>query len=259
MDVDKIKTELKERVAKGLNFGVEGVEEVLDPSAPNRNSLILLKSKYNDLMQLSMANTLPYEQIEIGLDKLRVQLLHLIDQLSADDLEKHEVTPDLKINTLPTRRTNFFKLVEIHFQNLDQILYQETMDNQITSQSQGREAIFQWYRIFMSRRLRDIPLSVVPARALSFFEDFDNGRFEVYFKNIKHLMAYTLASEIEQQFFLDTLRSLFTRFELAFQFYYACTELDPSFREIFQRSKLVDESLKDSLVSEEHWELLKIG
>ena len=52
---------------------------------------------------------------------------------------------------------------------------------------------------------------------------------------------------------------LFTRFELAFQFYYACTELDPSFREIFQRSKLVDESLKDSLVSEEHWELLKIG
>ena len=53
LQIQNIKTQLKERVAKGLNFGIEGVEEVLDPSAAAFNDYVLLKSKYNDLMYMT--------------------------------------------------------------------------------------------------------------------------------------------------------------------------------------------------------------
>ena len=79
---------------------------------------------------------------------------------------------------------------------------------------------------------------------------------EVYFKNIKHLLSYALESEIEQKFFLDTLRSLFSRFELAQIFYYALSEVDPGFRELVVKSKLMDDSIKDILIVQEHYETL---
>ena len=53
MDVTPIKKELKGRVAKGLNFGVEAVDEVLQADSELYNQFILLKSQYNDLMYLS--------------------------------------------------------------------------------------------------------------------------------------------------------------------------------------------------------------
>ena len=62
-----IQSDLKNRIAKGLNFGIEAVEEVLDPTSSIYNDFVLLQSKYNDLMYISSMNTLPYEQIEIGM------------------------------------------------------------------------------------------------------------------------------------------------------------------------------------------------
>ena len=79
---------------------------------------------------------------------------------------------------------------------------------------------------------------------------------EVYFKNVKHLLSYILDSEIEQQFFLNTLRSLFSRFELAFTFYYALSEVDPEFRKILKNSRMVDEALRKVLIRENHFEQL---
>jgi hypothetical protein len=104
MDIQRIQTELKDRVAKGLNFGIEATEEVLRPSSPVYNDFILLKSKYNDLMHVSAMNTLPYEQIELGLDRLRNNLLRIIDQLEEGVMERQEVSADLKVQSLPTRR-----------------------------------------------------------------------------------------------------------------------------------------------------------
>ena len=53
MDLDNVKEELKSRIAKGLNFGVEAVEEVLQSDSDLYNPFILLKSKYNDLLYKS--------------------------------------------------------------------------------------------------------------------------------------------------------------------------------------------------------------
>jgi len=86
MDVAQIKLELKTRIAKGLNFGIEGFEEVVNASSNLYNDFILLKSKYNDLMYLSSMNTLPYDQIELGLNRLRSSLLGLIDHLEESNL-----------------------------------------------------------------------------------------------------------------------------------------------------------------------------
>ena len=58
MDLENVKNELKSRVAKGLNFGVEAVEEVLQSSSDLYNQFVLLKSKYNDMLYMSSLNTL---------------------------------------------------------------------------------------------------------------------------------------------------------------------------------------------------------
>ena len=125
MDIKEIKATLKSRIAKGLNFGIEAMEEILDPASGIYDDYILLQSKYNDLMYISTMNTLPYEQIEIGLDRLRSNLLGLVSRLDAGSLKKQQVDAGMKVQALPTRRTNFFKLLDIHFRNLDGIQYVE--------------------------------------------------------------------------------------------------------------------------------------
>jgi hypothetical protein len=253
MNKSKIQEEVKIRIAKGLNFGFEAVEDVLAPSAPIYNDFILLKSKYNDLMYISSMNTMPYEQIEIGMDRLRTALLQLVDRLDDDSLEKEDLQADLKIQALPTRRTNFFKLLDIHFKNLDAIQYVELSDRQ-ESRECGREAVYLHYNLHRRslRNREDVKGPEGEAVLRSYFYDYfrsETGKLEVYFKNIKHMLAYALSSEIERRFFLDTLGSLFSKFELATMYYYVLSEIDPEFNELVRESKLLErESYKGILI-----------
>lgn len=262
MELSEIKSKLKGRIAQGLNFGIEAAEEVLDPSAAIFNDYILLKSKYNDLMYMSSLNTLPYEQIALGLDRLRANLLGLIDRLRSADLKKKEMPSGLKVQALPTRRTNFFKLLDIHFINLEAIEFIELMGDRETRKI-GRQAIFEFYQInrHRFRNREDIRgkegFPVLKAHFYDYFR-YEKGMLEVYFKNIKHLLAYSLESEIERPFFLDTLRSLFSRYELAMLFYYAISGVDPVFLELTVNSELIDESVWEVLIVKEHFDFLKI-
>lgn len=258
MQANDVILQLKERVSKGLNFGIEAVEEVIDPSSAGYNDFVLLKSKYNDLMYLSSINTMPYEQIEIGLDRLRTNLLGLINNLGSSGLKKQQVEADLKVQALPTRRTNFFKLLDIHFQNLEAIDYVEVSGSEETRKT-GREGIFYIYQM-NKRRLKNQAVED-PAKDLenvqAYFKNLfgnDTGILEVYFKNIRHILAYIQESEMERAFFLDTAKSLFSRFELGMVFYYAFCGIDPGFRELVKKSNLIDESLVPVLIRPEHFE-----
>jgi len=257
MSNNKIIGELKSRIAKGLNFGIESVEEVIDPSSAIFNDFVLLKSKYNDLMYLSSMNTMPYEQIEIGMDRLRTSLLAIVDRLDTDSLQKEEVNPNLKIQALPARRTNFFKLLDIHFKNLEAIRYVEVFHDE-ENREYGREAIFLHYSLHRRAMIKKEGVQGPEGRAILqkyFYDYFSNetGKMEVYFKNIKHLLAYTLSSEIERQFFLETLNSLFSKFELATLFYYVLSNVDPDFGKLVKESGLLEnDCYKDFLIVKDH-------
>jgi hypothetical protein len=261
MEITDIKTDLKQRIAQGLNFGFEAVEDVLDQMADIYNDFILLKSKYNDLMYLSTLNTMPYEQIEIGQDRLRNSLLGLIDRLAMASLKKQEVNPDLKVQALPTRRTNFFKLLDIHFQNLEMINIVEVSADS-SEKTSGREGIFKIYR--MHRRqcqsFGSMPADESWEKTQAYFNKFFTGEiglFEVYFKNIKHMMSYVMESEIERQFFLNTLRSMFSKFELWTIFYYSLSGVDAEFKDLVLKCSLVDAAVKPFLIQEGHFAYLK--
>ncbi len=261
MDLTEIRSQLKERVAKGLNFGIEAVEEVMAPSSHLYNEYILLKSKYNDLMHLSSMNTLPYEQIEIGLNQLRKSLLNLIDQLDESLIRKQELKSDLKVQALPTRRTNFFKLLDIHFKNLESLVFTEIYSDEERSKY-GRQAVFEFYSMHRRqfRHREDVKGPKGEAIVNEYFLDYfshEIGMFEVYFKNIKHLLAYALDSEIEQQFFVDTLKSLFSRFEMAMIFYYGMSNIDPQFKQLLSESGLIGDSVKSILILEQQFDKLK--
>lgn len=248
-----IQADLKNRIAKGLNFGIEAVEEVLSPDSPIFNDFILLKSKYNDLMYLSSLNTLPYDQIEIGMDRLRNSLLAIVDRMDEKSIEKEDINPDLKIQALPTRRTNFFKLLDIHFKNLEAIEYTEVSDR-IENSEFGREAIFHFYNMHRRTLIHREDVQGPEGRSIlkTYFLDYfknETGEMEVYFKNIKHMLAYALSSEIERQFFLDTIRSLFSKFELTTIHYFVLSCVDPTFNDLVKQSSLLkDESYKNFLI-----------
>ncbi|MBK7869288.1 MAG: hypothetical protein IPJ74_00720 [Saprospiraceae bacterium] len=256
MDVAQIKLELKTRVAKGLNFGIEGFEEVVDASSKLYNDFILLKSKYNDLMHLSSMNTLAYDQIELGLDRLRNSLLGLIDHLEESYLEKHEVNSDLTIQALPTRRANFFQLLDIHFRNLEAVKYSEIYDNSDLDDfhTNGREAIYKYYQLHKYHYGRGEKLNETAALQSFLKERFgrDSGALEVYFKNIGHIIAYAMESEVEQAFFLNIIKSLFSKYELGMIFYYALSDMDPGFRALIKKSKLIDEAIAVILFDAAH-------
>lgn len=253
MEIGAIKKELKERIAKGLNFGVEAVEEVLQADSDLYNQFILLKSKYNDLMYLSSINTLPYEQIALGQDRLRNHLLNIINDLEEAHLEKKEVQQAYNITDLPTRRANFFKLLDIHYLNLKSIAYAEVFGTEEKNVCEGREAIFKIYQ-GQRRRFRnreDLEGKDGERIIKEYFHEWfsnDIGVLEVYFKNIKHLLRYALANEVEQSFFLATLQSLFSRFEQALIFYYTYSGIDDEFQTLVRKGELLHEEIKPILI-----------
>ncbi len=259
MEIQNIKEELKLRIATGLNFGIEALEEVLDKYSRLYNQFILLKSKYNDLMQYSSINVLPYNELELGFDKLRNSLLSLIDQMEVVDASKSNVEQEPENKALTHRRTNFFQLMDIHFQNLQAIVYREQVWDSTNSKYNverlaGREAVFKIYdnlRYAFTRRFQEE--TAVEVR--DYFKDFflnERGMLEVYIKNIRHLLEYVVETEVDRKFFINTLKSILSRFELSLLFYYGLTNIDPVFSQLLRDTGFLSDVRRDTLMKPNH-------
>ena len=263
MDAAKIRSDLKSRIAKGLNFGMEAVEEIINPSSPVYNRFILLKSKYNDLMHVSSENTLPYDQIEIGFNRFRSSLIKIIDDLTDEDIGKEEVDTNVKVSALSNRRTNFFNLLDIHFKNLDNFIYREVFyksgGEEETSEKIGREAIVLMYnschfRFGRKFKEEEVPkLESVKTYFLEYFEVYA-WVFEVYFKTLKHILKYIEENDIEKLFFSNTIKSQLSRYELVFLFYYTICEIDPEFKPLMKTFNIFAGLPPSNLIHEEHYQ-----
>ena len=259
MNMNQILDELMLRVAKGLNFGLEAVEEVLKKSSTHYSRFINLKSKYNDLMQYSAINVLPYNELEIGFDRLRNNLISLIQGLQPDDITETTEVSAPQNNALPIQRDNFFQLLDIHFQNLEAILFIEQEYDSFSKKYQsvrlyGREAVFKIYNFLNFQYSRKFESDTEENLKTYFSNYFTNeiGTVEVYLKNIRHLLEFTQNMEVNQAFFMNTLKSLLSRFELSLLFYYGFSRHDENFTDLFLKSGLLTEIRKDTLFNPEH-------
>jgi len=262
MSIAKTQTELKERIARGLNFGIEAMEEVLLPESAAYDTFILIKSKYNDLMHFSSINVLPYAELEVGFDRIRQNLLKLVQELAERDLEKDHVEKDLKSTAQPTIRANFFQLLDLYYRNLGYLTYTESFYNSSANKYDkdhyhGREAVYKYYS-GMARRYSSLE-EPKKEGAREFLRELflhEIGMLEVYLKNIHHLMRYVQQIEVDRDFYINTLKSSLSRFEMAMLFYYAFSEVDPRFTETARSIGLFDQDLGRTLFEENNLDWL---
>lgn len=244
-----LKQDLKGRVAKGLNYGIEAIDDILSHLSLTYNQFITLRSKYSDLMHYSSINTLSYEQLELGFDKIRSQLLRLIDTLSEEDINKQTIQTEMTNNALPYRRSNFFQLLEVHYKNLEKIGftvnedYNQNTQEWIKRRTTGREAIFHIYDnlSYSFKRAAEQSEATLKQHFQKYFSS-EYGAFEVYLKNVNQLLSYILEQQEEQLFFLNTLKSSLSKYELAMIYYYGLTDIDPAFSKMATQAKLFTNS-----------------
>lgn len=263
MELAEIKIKLKERIALGLNIGLRSLSEELDKHSVYRNDLLTFQSQFNDLSQISQQNTLDYSQIEIGFNKIRVGLFSLIDKLSQIDLNTKDKLSALKNNELQYRKSNFFKLLELHMNNLEkmELIYSS---NDGEEKETGREAIYCIYNeLFIygfnnPRSTNQFIVDDIVSFAHYFFTT-RNNTMEVYFNTIQFLLNYIMEEEMEQDFFVGIMKSILSSAEKACLLYYSISGLDKAFTSTLIQSKLLEESLKKYLVDESHFQLLNKG
>ena len=70
MELIEKKIKLKERLALGLNYGLQSIEETLINTSALKNEIVTYKSQYNDLNKIASQGILGYEQVEIGYNKI---------------------------------------------------------------------------------------------------------------------------------------------------------------------------------------------
>ena len=70
------------------------------------------------------------------------------------------------------------------------------------------------------------------------------------------MIRYATNSEIDQSFFLDTLSTIFSRYELVMLFYYSLSDIDPEVKSLIKKSGLIYPSIKDLLFEEVHFEMV---
>ena len=262
MKSSTLKSKLKERIALGLNHGLQSIKEVLKLESSLYNELITYKSQYNDLNRIASQNLIRYEQIEIGLNKIRSGLLGLIDRIEKQEFKGGESSlPQLKNNELQFRKNNFFQLLDIHYNNLENVNIVMTSYGQDSKDivRTGRDAIHYIYTEFFKYGLNDPRqedkelVKDIKAYSRQFYiESFH--RMEVYMKTIKFILTYILEEEMEQAFFLNVFKSILSSYEQAAIFYYALSEIDPEFDEVLKKADLFSPSLIDILVKKEHLE-----
>ena len=253
---------IKKRIALGLNHGIKSMEEVLHDDSVLQNEFVNYKSQYNDLKNLMTQNLMAYEQIELGLNKIRLGLLRLTDQLSESDLMEKVSVPSLRNTEMQYRKNNFFKLLEIHFENLEAInfkLASSYSDTRTIDLKEGRDAVNFIYReVFRYEFLQPSFDTKFADDIVKFSDHFFFKRytsFEVYMKTLKLILNYIMEEEMEQDFYLKTLESVLSSAELHAIFYYSLSGRDPELTEILIESKLITDKIQKELCDENHWNL----
>ena len=229
-----IKEDLKNRIIKGITYGIQGLEEVLPNSSSVYNDFVLLASQYNELTHFStIKGTISYDQFEVGTNKIRNGLLQLIDRIEDHDLQEHELKSELENKALPNRRENFFRLLDLHYKitaDFKTIVYHYDKED---SKKEGKAVIYMiWQGVLFNNKKHWDELAENPDLPITVEETFVRWVSELnfsllvsLFNNIKHILNYIHSDEVDKEFFLSTLKSILTNYELDLLLLYA--EADP--------------------------------
>lgn len=261
MDLLKIKKQLKERIALGLNYGFQSLESSIGDDSQFANELLNLKGQFNDLNRVANQALLSYEQVEIGFNKIRISLLEIIDKLSAEDLAIDHEVPKPYNNELQARKQNFFQLLNIHFENLENFVFVITSSETGEQAHNGRAGVTMLYSEFFIYNYRNEENRAggkevdIVEFCVRFFA-YKRPQLEVYMKTIMFLLSYILDEELEQDFFLGVFRSVLSSEELALIHYFALSDSLPGFREILVKADLLTPTLKDHLIKPGHLDFL---
>lgn len=261
MDIGSIKKELKERLALGLNYGIQAVEEIIATTSVHSNEIVNYKSQYNDLNRIASQNILDYAQIEMGLNKIRMGLLDLIDRLEEQDLTDQQELPEVQNRDLQHRKNNFFQLLDIHFANLEQLTVELTYSSSHPAEKdvkRGREAISYIFDQYFRYPVKDRNLDVSGEAGITYAQDFF-GKYrkaEVYMKMVGFIIAYIQEDKVEQHFFKGVFKSILSTAELGLIFYCALSDSIPGFKNTIAESGFIDDSIQPHLLSEDHLALL---
>lgn len=262
MEITDIKIKLKERLALGLNYGLQSLEESLAHDSILKDEIITFKSQYNDLNKIASQGILGYEQVEIGYNKMRQGLLKMIDKIEGADLINKTELPKVQNNELQNRKENFFELLKIHFTNLENVtvnLQISMGDSYREDNRKGREAISYLYKdVFYYNFIRPRP-SVETGDIITYSKDFFEIRYprmEAYVKTLGFILKYINEAEVDQGFFFGVVDSILASHEKAMLFYYAIGNIEPDLKKLLTEADIINEGIKNKLIKEEHFELL---
>ncbi len=262
MELVEIKLKLKERLALGLNYGLQSIEETLVNTSVLKNEIITFKSQFNDLNRIASQGILGYEQVEIGYNKIRQALLGLIDKMENADVGNKKDLPKVQNNELQNRKENFFELLKIHFTNLENVAVklQTSFGNEYREDVRtGRDAILflfnDIFRYNFTQPRRGDDVSDISAYSKEFFE-IKYPRMEAYMNTLGFILKYISEAEIDQGFFFGVVNSILSSAEKTMLAYFAIGNIDPGFKDLLMDSKIINEGLKKKLIKEEHYDLL---
>ena len=243
MDFEQIKQQLKERIALGLNYGFQSLESSLEKGSLLANEFMGLKGQFNDLNRIANQGLLTYDQVEIGFNKIRLALLEIIDRLSMADLSIEGEVPKPYNNELQVRKQNFFQLLNIHFENLENFTLMIFSGHEEKVKRSGRMGVTELYTEFFAYNYREETQKNggqaidVEAFCVEFFK-YPRPQLEVYMKTVQFILGYILEEELDQDFFLGIFRSVLSRKELSFIFYYSLSGELTGFRSLLNGSGL---------------------
>ena len=260
MELATIQSKLKDRLALGLNYGIQSLEEALAESSVLNNDMVTLRSQYNDLNRIASQGILGYEQVEIGYNKMRQGLLELIDRIEPGDLADQQNLPKVQNRDLQHRKENFFELLKIHLRNLEAVktrMEVSSGDNYRVDERTGRDAIAMIYRDIFPHQFKYQRGEKLDIQGYSkkFFEEYYPS-LEVYMRTVGFILKYVQEEEVEQAFFTGVICSLLSMHEVALMIYYALSGIDPAFPKLLLDSEIVEERHTKMLVEEGHWGLL---
>ena len=263
MEFEEIKQQLKERIALGLNYGFQSLESSLEKGSLFANELLGLKGQFNDLNRIANQGLLTYDQVEIGFNKIRLALLEIIDKLTAADLSIEGEVPKPYNNELQVRKQNFFQLLNIHFENLENFKLIIFSGHDRKVERSGRLGVTELYTEFFAYNFQEETKKNggqaidIEAFCVEFFK-YPRPQLEVYMKTVQFVLGYILDEELDQDFFLGIFRSVLSRKELSFIFYYSLSgELD-GFSSVLKGSDLFPDGFAEHLLAPEHFELLRV-
>ncbi len=262
MELVEIKLKLKERLALGLNYGLQSIEDTLVNTSVLKNEIITFKSQFNDLNRIASQGILGYEQVEIGYNRIRQALLGLIDKMENADVGNKKDLPKIQNNELQNRKENFFELLKIHFTNLENV----TVKLQTSYGSEyredlrtGRDAVLflfnDIFRYNFTQPRRSDDVSDISIYSKEFFE-VKYPRMEAYMNTLGFILEYISEAEIDQGFFFGVVNSILSSSEKIMLIYFAIGNIEPGFKKLLMDSNVINEGLKKKLIKEEHYELL---